>query len=222
MAFSLSDYGWEAPVCPPSSGSAGYAFDDNMVFAGAVANTSQMVNTFPLNGNTAYIGTSYGRMFYCLYDVNGITTSTIPIFGKKACKLGGAGELLSVSTTSSTFTISLWLYRDAAGSSLKFVTDGSSITVGDTIVSNINGSNQSPINSGMGLNQWYYVRLICINGALSCYVNGVLKGNTSFINTGIPGNVSITRVGSAVHIKDVTVCQVARDGSFVPTNILGY
>jgi len=218
MAFSLSDCGWEALVCPPSLGTAGYTVDDNTVFAGAVADTEQMIMTFPVNDNVVYLGTGYGRLLYCLYDINGIKTSAIPIFGKKACQLGGIGGLHGAATSSNTFTFSLWLYR---GATFKVVCGTSSITITDSITPNINGVNQPAVTTGMILNQWYFVRLVCINGAMSCYVNGVLKGTTSFI-TNILGGTFIQAIDGVVHIKDVVICKVARDGSFVPTNILGY
>ena len=234
MAFPLSNSEWEAPVCPPSSGSAGYAFDNDDVYSVGVGNfglyTFAALST-PANARTlpTYHITSSTNAPYCISS-DTAASNEFPLFGKQHLRLTDAesGDHINypsslVIPSGSDWTWSAWV-RYQTTDSVGLTADKIFISQGSVSVYIESLAVWDFIAVALPRNAWNFIRVVRVGAVVTLYLNGVLIGNiTTRYNTTrfiLPSARSTSN--QTLYIRDLVISKVARNGLFLPTGIIGY
>jgi len=232
MSFSLSNHGWESTACPPSSGSAGYAFDDNDIASCAVGHT---ITRYTESGGGRFYQSFHTPTRASANDAASGESSEKPLFGKNAIKIPNyytdAYDTLSLSTVgleSQTYTIGFWL-NSTSNAAIEIKsgshTSNTWILLGYQTNVMVNGAwaVQESVFDVPVDNNWHFVRLVNTNGTMRLYVDGVFKRQWLFAVQ--PSSLVFrapTIFSGVSYLRDIVVAKVARDGSLVPANIIGY
>ena len=185
-------------------GTAGYVLDDNDVFA---------IGLGTLTGDASTVEDFYGKIISSKVVAK---SNTNLVFGKNTMEINTSFLNL---TLNSTATISFWLIGNWSATVFTLGFTGGYIDMagGGYIRSSQTGV-QIPVT--FTPRTPYFVRIILnANNTMLVYVNGVLIGSTTFSLRTLN---SISCQTSNGFIRDLVISKVARSGSFVPANILGY
>jgi len=186
-------------------GTAGYVLDDNDVFA---------IGLGTLTGDASTVEDFFGKI---ISSKTAVISNTNLIFGKNtACTAVSSLNL----TLNSTTTISFWLITRWSLTVFSLNFSGGYIDIAGDTTGYVRSSLGSQIPVAFSIGTPYFVRIILnADNTMLVYVNGVLIGSTTFSLRTLN---SISCQTSYGFIRDLVISKVARSGSFVPTNILGY
>lgn len=229
--------GYLKAPCPPQTvcpGSAGYVFDNNDVGSALVGTTLFKMNIWNSQYGFPSFHTGFASSHLSADTAINVSTEKL-LFGKNAFKLLNSSSYpeLTVTTpsiSSQTFTIGFWInttnnyynqliiYSGNVGSNT-YISLGARITVSvnGSIILDQSGTLDIPADGN-----WHFVRLINLNGTMQCYVDGTLKRQWSFAVNPTSLIFNLPSGATYTYLRDIVVSKVARYGSFVPTNIIGY
>jgi len=212
----LSTYGWETPICPTIPAvSQKYFLDENHILALGLGNkVGRFIN---LSGEE----TRQIDYFSRLATAMGYEARSAYIKGKNAITVYVNYGTFDIG---SSYTLEFWCIPTISSSivTMRLTNAGNPpmITVGvGGLNTYFNGFSDRVIPKSLNMWQAYFIRIVVVNGVLNYYVDGSLIGSvvwqqaTSFTYLG---------VDEGFPIKDFIISNVARDGAYVPGNLIGF
>jgi len=234
--------GWIREACPPvvvCPGTAGYALDDNDIYSIGTGMFSTGVEFAQLVSPsysraipTSHIraGGAQSHPSAPLSHVSGASSPTI--FGKPSLYLvnNSVTDIIQYPNdtpipSASDWTMSLWwnMPTDSAG---YIVFSLVRISTNAVEVYNSTTTTWQGTNINMRTGTWKYIRVVRSGATVKLYVDGLFVANLSTnysAGSAISGSAQqYFTSGKGVYIRDFLVARVARNGLFLPTNVLGY
>jgi len=243
MATVLATRGWQRAACPPSSGSAGYVLDDNDICSVGVGvfqagNFDQLASPTSYRTLPSYHTYGGNRSPAVLNPDNTLGDNTYPLFGKTVLKLAStSGGVVNVSTpygnyacpAANDWTLSTWMYIPSTIGYAEYVyidAPGTRLRIQNKSVALYLYPTWDGSTSSLPTNTWFYMRVIRTGATVKLYISGVEIGTitTRYATTSDVYALNIQGFlnSRAIFIRDFVVAKTARDGLFVPGNLLGF